>query len=75
MEQFINSRLVYSILFYILLILLIISIKPSIIFNRDGSLKHFGLDDDKTIFSLGVFTVLVSVISFYIFCLIDIIFL
>jgi hypothetical protein len=75
MEQFINSRLVYSILFYILLILLLISIKPSVIFNRDGSLKHFGLDEDKTIFSLGVFTVLVAVVSFYIFCLIDIIFL
>lgn len=74
MDQFINSRVIYAILFYILLLLLFVSIKPTLIFNQDGSLKTFGLEDEETLFSLGVFTVIIAILSFYTFCLIDIIF-
>lgn len=76
MKQFINisSRVVYSILFYILLMILLTVSKPSIIYNSDGTLKPFGIGDDKTMFSLGVFTATVAIISFYIFCIIDIVF-
>lgn len=74
MDQFINSRVIYAILFYILLLLLFVSIKPTLIFNQDGSLKTFGLEDEETLFSLGIFTVIIAILSFYTFCLIDIIF-
>ncbi len=72
--QYINTRIIYSILFYILLIVLIIISRPSIMFEEDGSIKDFGIGDDKTMFSLGVFTVVLAILSFYIFCMIDLIF-
>lgn len=70
----INSRVVYSIVFYILLMVLIILSKPSIMFNTNGKIKEFGISDDKTMISLGVFTVLSAIVSFYVFCIIDLIF-
>ena len=70
----INSRVIYSLLFFVLLMILIAVSKPSIVFNPDGSLKEFGIGDDKTMFSLGVFTVVVAIISFYTFCIIDLVF-
>lgn len=72
--SFINTRVIYAILFYVLLVVLISLAKPSIMFDTDGSVKPFGIGYDKTMFSLGVFTVVLAVLSFYIFCLIDLIF-
>lgn len=71
---FVNSRIVYALLFYILLIVLVIVSKPSVMFERDGSIKPFGVGDDKTMFSLGVFSIVFAILSFYIFCLVDMIF-
>lgn len=70
----INSRVVYSLLFYILLMILIIVSKPLIMFDEAGQIKPFGIGDDKTMFSFGVLTVVVAIVSFYAFCIIDIIF-
>lgn len=72
--QYINTRIIYAILFYILLIVLIIISRPSIMFESDGSIKQFGIGEEKTMFSLGVFTVVLAILSFYIFCMIDLIF-
>lgn len=72
--KYISARIIYSILFYVLLIILIILAKPSVMFETDGSLKEFGIGDEKTMFSLGVFTVVLAVLSFYVFCMIDLIF-
>ena len=70
----INSRIIYSILFYILLMILLAVSKPSVMFHTDGCIKEFGIGDDKSMFSFGVFTVVLAIISFYIFCIIDLIF-
>lgn len=74
MESYINSRIIYSIVFYILLMILIYTSKPSFMFESDGSIKHFGLGIDKTMFSFGVFAVVLAIMSFYLFCIIDLIF-
>jgi hypothetical protein len=75
---YINTRIIYSIIFYVLLIILIIISRPSILFDNKGNLKAFGVDTvgdgSKTMFSFGVFTVVLALISFYIFCIIDMIF-
>ena len=69
-----SSRVVYSILFYVLLIILIILAKPSIMFHSNGNIKLFGVGEHKTMFSLGVASIVLAIASFYIFCLIDLIF-
>jgi len=71
---FVNSRIVYATLFYVLLVILIVLAKPSIIFDKDGSIKPFGVGEDKTMFSLGVFSIVLAIVSYYIFCLVDMIF-
>lgn len=69
-----NTRLLYAIVFFVLLIALIFTSKPSLIFNKDGSIKPYGIGEDKTMFSFGVFTVVLAILSFYFFCVIDLIF-
>jgi hypothetical protein len=69
-----NTRLLYSIVFFILLITLIHISKPRIIFSKEGDIRPFGIGDNKTMFSFGVFTVVLAILSFYFFCVIDIIF-
>lgn len=73
-NNMINSRIIYSILFFSLLIILIYVSKPSVIFEKDGEFKRFGAGNDKTMFSFGVFTVVLAILSFYLFCIIDMIF-
>ena len=72
--NWISSRIVYSIVFYVLLMMLIVLSKPSVVFEYDGTLKTFGIGYDKTMFSFGVFSVVLAVLSFYIFCIIDLVF-
>lgn len=74
MRDFINTRIIYSVLFYVLLIVLIIIAKPSMMFDDHGNLKMFGIGEEKTMFSLGVLTVVLAILSFYVFCLIDLVF-
>jgi hypothetical protein len=74
MNPWLNQRVIYAVLFYVLLIALVIISKPSALFHQDGSIKTFGIGEDKTMFSLGVLTVVIAILSFYIFCLIDLIF-
>ena len=69
-----NTRLLYSIVFFILLITLVHMSKLSVIYDKDGKLRPFGIGNNKTMFSFGVFTVVLAILSFYFFCVIDIIF-
>lgn len=70
----VNSRVIYSILFFLLIMILVVVAKPSIVFSTDGTLKEFGIGEDKTLFSLGIFTVVIAILSFYTFCVIDLVF-
>lgn len=69
-----SPRILYAILFYILLLTIIYLKKPSMVFNHDGSFKSFGLSNDDTLYSIGTLSVVLSIVSFYIFALIDYIF-
>lgn len=69
-----NTRLIYATAFFVLLISLIATVKPNLLFERDGRVKPFGIGDDKTMFSFGVITVVLAILSFYFFCVIDVIF-
>lgn len=69
--MFVNKRLFMSTIFFTLAMLLIAITKPPFLFNTDGTLKEFGLDDNQTIYSLGVFVVTICIIIFYIFSMID----
>lgn len=69
------KRIIYSILFYVLLMILVVLAKPSFLFtNNSHELKPFGIGDQKTMFSFGVVAVIMAIVSFYLFAIIDMIF-
>lgn len=72
--SFVNHRTLYSISFYILSIMLLFIAKPKFIFDEHQLFKPFGIGYNKTLFSFGVFTVVLAMVSFYIFAIIDAIF-
>ena len=43
----INKRLMYTVLFFVLLITLFIVSKPKFLFDKDGNLIPFGLSDEE----------------------------
>jgi hypothetical protein len=69
-----NSRVIYSVMFFVLLLILLYTSKSSIMFEKDGEIKKFGLGSDQTLFSFGIFTIVLAIASFYLFCIIDLIF-
>lgn len=69
-----NTRLIYAIAFFVLLISLVSTMKPLLLFDKEGRIRPFGIGDDKTMFSFGVVTAVVAILSFYFFCVIDVIF-
>lgn len=72
--NWINTRIVYSVIFYVMLMTLLVIAKPNSIFDRDGCIRPFGVGEDKTLFSMGVYAVVLAVMSFYVFCVIDLVF-
>ena len=73
--MFFKSRISYSIVVFIMSMILVFLTKPSIAFDRNGDLKTFGVSHkNDTISSVGVMTVTLAIVVFYLFCMIDLIF-
>ena len=73
--KYLNSRISYSVTLYVLIMVLVFTMKTKFIFNEDGSIKSYGVNDDKkTIYSLGVISISAAILAFYFFCIVDIVF-
>jgi hypothetical protein len=68
------SRVVYSSLFFVLVMALVMVAKPPPIFMPDGAATPFGVGEHHTIVPLGVITVVTAVLSMYTFTLIDLVY-
>lgn len=70
-----NSRVSYSIIVFILSMIILFIVKPKIAFDEDGNIRKFGVQSKTdTIYSIGVLSIVLSIIIFYMFCLIDLVF-
>ena len=70
-----NSRVSFSIIVFILSMILLFIVRPKIAFDENGDIRKFGVLSKKdTIYSIGVLSITMAVIIFYIFCLIDLMF-
>lgn len=65
------KRIIYSILFFIAIMIILIVSKPSMFYDRQGKLRDFGMYGQNTVFSFGLVTVVVAISVFYMFCIID----
>lgn len=73
--KFVNQRVIYSAVFYVLIVMLIFVAKPSLMFDQNGQFKSFGIGTgQKTLFSFGVLVATVALLSFYLFAMIDLVF-
>jgi len=71
-SHFLSSRVIYSVMFYTLLISIIFISKPATAFDPQGVIKPFGIGQGKTVFSFGTIVTTLAIVVFYVFCLIDI---
>lgn len=70
-----TSRTMYSVIVFIMSMILIFITKPKLAFDKNGNLKKFGINDkSSTVYSVGVLSVVLAVLIFYLFCIIDLIF-
>ena len=66
------NPLINSIVVYIILILLLIYNKPSIIYNKKTKkFKQFGMAEGKSVLSLPILAILLSIIIYIIFSYIE----
>ena len=72
--MFFKFRIVYSCTALVIVMLLLSMVRPKLMFKSDGSVKEFGLGEDKTLCSLSTFSVVIAMILFYFFALTDMIF-
>lgn len=62
-----NLRVQLALLVYLVLITVLLYMRPSIFYNKDGSLKQFGTGGkDKTLIPLWLVILLLAILSYYI---------
>lgn len=72
--KYLQSRIFYAIFLYTLIMTLLFIKKPVLLFHPNGEIKPFGIHQNESIYSIGVMSVVLAIICFYVFCIIDIIF-
>lgn len=61
-----NNIPLYSILLFIIFYGGILSVKPSFLYNKNGSLRDFGIGfSKKTILPVWLFSILLSIVAYF----------
>lgn len=66
-----SSRVVYSSLFFLLTAALLVVARPRFMFDDEGNPKPFGVGPGRTLFSLGTALLVLAILSFYVFSLVE----
>ena len=66
LKQFFNKNItLVSIIFFIIMFILLIVIKPEIVFTKNGKLREFGLGyKNKTILPIWLFVIILSIFTY-----------
>ena len=66
LKQFFNKNItLVSIIFFIIMFILLIVIKPEIVFTKNGKPRDFGLGyKNKTILPIWLFVIILSIFSY-----------
>ena len=61
-----NNITLVSVTLFIICFAIFISFKPAFLFNKDGSIKSFGLGyKKKTVLPIWIFSIIFGIISYY----------
>lgn len=69
-----SPRVVYASVFFVLVMVLVIIVRPRPLFDDKGELTRFGVSQGATPLSLGVATAVLAVSSMFLFTMIDLVF-
>lgn len=69
-----GKRLIYSIVFYLLVMAVVLLSKPAMMFDEKGEVRSYGVGNSNTVFSLGVMSIVMAILCYYLFAMIDFIF-
>ena len=61
-----NDRFKYALILYIGIITILLIIKPSFMFKKNGKIKEFGVGKNKTVFPFWLIIFISIIISYYI---------
>ncbi len=60
-----NNKIIFAILIFLTCILLIHTLQPSVIYNKDGSFKNFGVGYKQfTVLPMWVFVIIIAILSY-----------
>lgn len=60
-----NNRVKYSLLIYLIVVMIILVTKPKFIFKKNGEFKPFGIGKHKTVLPFWLIIFVTIVISYY----------
>jgi hypothetical protein len=58
------SRKIITIILFITILLLIWLLQPSLMFNKDGTIKNFGHTDDKSLITIFIAIPIIAMVSY-----------
>ena len=61
-----NNRVKYTLLIYLVVVMIIIIIRPKFMFKKNGEFKPFGIGKNKTIFPFWLIIFVSIIIAYYI---------
>ena len=67
------ERLIYSVLFFTLMLCLLYVSKSKFIFDDKGELKAYGIKSNQTLFSFGAICVVLAFTSIFLFTFIEVV--
>jgi len=67
------SRKYIIILIYLILLLLIFLFKPSMMFDINGEIKHFGYENNYSLLSMEIILLILIIISYILYFIIELI--
>jgi hypothetical protein len=71
----IQTRVLFSVICLIMFQVFVYVSRPEIIYTKRNKLKQFGFGKGKTILSMGVIVAVFSIITFFAFSMMDIMFI
>jgi hypothetical protein len=62
-----NSIIILTLVVYIVISVLLWFLRPSLMFNSNGSIKSFGINEDETIFFYPIVLIFIAIIIYILF--------
>ena len=71
-----NNMIYNTIIFFIIIMILVYSIKPTFLYNEStSSFRSFGLSDDETIFTLPILGIMLAIVLYIFFLVLNVLYI